>query len=170
MKKYAIPALIALLLFSCNSGKQDETLPPPAIDSNVVNVDTDDMEMNQAIYAAQQTLYRFDSALQLKNDSLMCMLKARFPVRDGGGEHIWLYDIHKTSSGYRGVLDDDPVYPEIKHKMNDTITVSKNDISDWMFVKDSQLVGGFTTRVLYKRMTKEERKSFDDNMPYRVTE
>lgn len=40
-------------------------------------------------------------------------------------------------------------------------------ISDWMYIEDGYLVGGYTTRVIRDRMTEEERKKHDAQAPYK---
>jgi len=40
-------------------------------------------------------------------------------------------------------------------------------ISDWMYIDDGYLVGGYTTRVIRDRMTPEEREAHDAEAPYK---
>jgi uncharacterized protein YegJ (DUF2314 family) len=46
-------------------------------------------------------------------------------------------------------------------KIGDKIQILNDNISDWMYVDNQKLRGGFTIRVLRKRMTESERKQFD---------
>jgi uncharacterized protein YegJ (DUF2314 family) len=40
-------------------------------------------------------------------------------------------------------------------------------ISDWMYIEDGYLVGGYTTRVIRDRMTPKERTAYDAQAPYK---
>jgi uncharacterized protein YegJ (DUF2314 family) len=46
-------------------------------------------------------------------------------------------------------------------KVGDTVQISNDNISDWMYVDGIKLRGGYTIRLLRKRMTETERKQFD---------
>jgi uncharacterized protein YegJ (DUF2314 family) len=50
------------------------------------------------------------------------------------------------------------------------VTVAPRDVSDWMFVKDGKLMGGYTTRVLYARLSPEQRAQFDKEAEFRIEE
>jgi len=41
-------------------------------------------------------------------------------------------------------------------------------ISDWLYLEDDLLVGGFTLRVIRDRMSPVERMQFDASVPFRV--
>jgi uncharacterized protein YegJ (DUF2314 family) len=60
----------------------------------------------------------------------------------------------------------DKWFPGLKFKQQ--VSVPLDNISDWMYVSDGRLIGGFTSRVLYGRMSPEERKQDDSGRPYRI--
>ena len=127
----------------------------------IYKVGEDDAEMNKAIEKAKQTLDSFDYAF--KNNSRVFTffgLKKRFE-ENGNVEHIWIGNIQGETNGkYVGVIDNLP--EKIKSiKLGDTIEIDKKDISDWMYLKNSELHGGYTIRLLRERMTVDERKKFD---------
>jgi len=49
-------------------------------------------------------------------------------------------------------------------KLGDTIQIENDNISDWMYADNQKLEGGFTIRLLRKRMTEPERKQFDNKI------
>ena len=117
--------------------------------------------MNKAIQAAMQTLNVFDTALKSKNSSYYYFaLKAKFDVEEGA-EHIWLSDIGIQNTQYRGVIDNVP-NSILGIKSGDTIKLDKSRITDWMYLEDGRLRGGYTIRVVRKHMTENERKAFDE--------
>ena len=46
--------------------------------------------------------------------------------------------------------------------------INRNEISDWMYIKNSVLHGGYTIRLLRDRMTEEERKEFDASIEMKI--
>ena len=160
MKKLKIKTfllLFSICILSCNSNKKIERQNEPTI----YNVEENDVEMNKAIEKAKQTVDSFDYAF--KNNSRVFTffgLKKKFE-ENGNIEHIWIGNIQKIESGkYIGVIDNLP--EKIKSvKIGDTVQIEKKEISDWMYIKKSELHGGYTIRLLRERMTEEERKKFD---------
>jgi uncharacterized protein YegJ (DUF2314 family) len=47
-------------------------------------------------------------------------------------------------------------------------TVSKSEISDWFYIDNGKLVGGYTIRVLYSRMSPEEKKDFNEHAGMKI--
>ena len=46
-------------------------------------------------------------------------------------------------------------------KMGDTVKIRSEDITDWIYLDQKKLRGGYTIRVIRKRMIESERKKFD---------
>jgi uncharacterized protein YegJ (DUF2314 family) len=128
---------------------------------DLYSVSEDDAEMNTAIQTAKQTLNTFDSALQSKNSSYYFFaLKARFDVEQGT-EHIWLADVIRKDGQYKGVIDNIP--KSIRGiRSGDTITLDTGRVTDWMFLENGKLRGGYTIRVVRRHMTQKEREAFDN--------
>lgn len=160
MKNLQIKTLLlffSICILSCNSnkkiGRENE--------STIYNVEEDDVEMNKAIEKAKQTLDSFDFAF--KNNTRVFTffgLKKKFE-ENGNVEHIWIGNIQGIEEGkYIGVIDNLP--EKIKSvKLCDTVQIEKKEISDWMYIKKSELHGGYTIRLLRERMTEGQRKKFD---------
>ena len=155
MKNQQIRFFLIVIIFclsSCN--KKDHTKP------KVYTISPYDTEMNNAIETAKQTLDSFDYAF--KNNSRIFTffgLKKRFKENQII-EHVWIGNIQIKNEKYIGIIDNIP--EKIKNvKLGDTLKIDKRDISDWMYIKNSKLYGGYTTRLLVKRMSKKEREQFD---------
>jgi len=86
---------------------------------------------------------------------------------DTGYEHIWLNDIVYRDGTFIGSVGNDPVDVQ-GLRLNDEASVEKTEISDWMYVDDGVLVGGYTLRVLRDRMSAMERMELDEMLPFRV--
>jgi len=158
MKRHISTILILLGLVSCinNQTTKTERKGEPTIYS----VTDNDTEMNEAIKTANQTLDKFNDALKSCNpDFYYFALKTRFETPNGG-EHIWVSNITFENNKYFGVVDNLPE-TTTDVKIGDTIQIVNDNISDWMYVDNQKLHGGFTIRLLRKRMTEPERKQFD---------
>ena len=61
---------------------------------------------------------------------------------------------------YKGLVNNNPE-KTIAVKYGDTVIVRRNEISDWMYLDNNVLVGGYTIRVIRNKMSKEERIRMD---------
>jgi len=122
---------------------------------------SEDKEMNNAIESAQKSLYKFKEAIKSKNPNYYNFaLKERFGTDDGGGEHIWISEIQYDGEKFHGIVDGDPISTK-QVKFGDTIEVNFKNITDWMYFDKNTVKGSFTTRVLRKRMSKDELNKMD---------
>lgn len=165
MKTQILTIILILGLVGCNSKqttKIERKGEPP-----VYGVQGDDVEMNEAIKKAYQTLDKFKLALKSDNkDFKDFALKVRFTTQKGG-EHIWRSSISLRNNKYFGVVYNLPE-STTEVKMGDTIQIKTDDISDWMYIDGNRLRGGYTIRVLRNRMTDIERKQFDKEYNIRI--
>jgi len=167
MKFYLLSFII---LMGCNGCNNTQTLKierkgePP-----IYSVQNDDAEMNHAIMSAIQTLDSFKVALLSKNkDYKYFALKSRF-ITPNGSEHIWLKNIILKDKKYVGIVANLP--ESISDvKLGDTISILKNNITDWMYLDNKKLRGGFTIRLLRKRMTEPDKKQFDAHSGFSIEE
>lgn len=159
MKRHVLTILILLGQISCKPNETTKTEREG--ESTIYNVTADDAEMKEAINTANQTLEQFNEALMSQNpDFGYFALKVRFDAPNGR-EHIWASDIVIKGNKYFGVVNNLPENTT-EVKIGDTIQINNNNISDWMYVDSNRLRGGFTLRLLRKRMTELERKQFDE--------
>ena len=135
-------------------------------DDSVTHVANDDKEMNGAIDQARKSVQQFITALQSpKAGQSDFNVKKRFLEADGGGEHIWLRDVTFDGKNFHGKVNNDPEM--VKNvKLGDDATVGKDEISDWMFIENGKLVGGYTLRVIYSHMTQKEKEDFLKQAPF----
>lgn len=146
--------LITLSLLSCKESNKIEREDQPAI----YNVTNEDKDMNAAIEKANQTLADFNKALSNPKAEAQA-LKVQFPYSDGN-EHMWVGNIEFKDGKYSGILNNDPEYVT-EYKSGDKIEIDPSKISDWMYLENGKLFGGYTIRVLRDQMSEEERKQFD---------
>ncbi|WP_289665746.1 YegJ family protein [Flavobacterium panacagri] len=154
--KTKIVILISLFcLISCKeSNKIERENEPP-----IYGVESQDEEMNAAILKANETLDSFNSGLTNPKAESQA-LKVQFS-NSSGIEHMWVGDVILKNGKYSGILNNDPEYVK-EYRSGDQIEVDPSKISDWMYIENGKLYGGYTIKVLRNRMSEEERKQFDE--------
>jgi uncharacterized protein YegJ (DUF2314 family) len=158
MKRNLLTTLILIGLLSCETNQTGRT--ERAGEPTIYSVTDEDAEMNAAIKTANQTLDKFDDALKSGNPEFSFFaIKTRFNTPDGG-EHIWISDILRRDNKYFGVVDNLPE-STTEVKVGDTIQIANDNISDWMYLDNQKLRGGYTIRLLRNRMGDKERAQFD---------
>ena len=156
---------LVMLMTACNA-RQNEPNNKEVVD-NLYSTDKGDKLMNQAMEIARKRFSKFDSAFESgKYDKDKFSIKVKFPYSNGN-EYIWLTDISRVGGHYWGVVSETP--REAKQvKLGDRPEINDNDVVDWLYGKDSILHGGFTLRLIYSRMSKEERDEEKAGFPYRI--
>ena len=117
-----------------------------------------DPEMNAAIAHARETLPRFWAAYDAHNGQDF-MLKVAFPIQPSGAEHIWIDAVVRQGDHFTGTLADEPEYMPGLH-FGSPVTFTEDQISDWMVGRAGRIYGFFTTRVLFSRLTGDERAQY----------
>lgn len=142
-------------LISCKDSNKIEREGEPAIYS----VKGEDEEMNTAILKANETLDDFNKALSDPNADSHA-LKVKFS-NGKGIEHMWIGSIVYKDGQYSGILNNEPEYVT-EYKSGDKINVETSQISDWMYLVNGKVYGGYTLRVLRDRMSEDERKLLEE--------
>jgi uncharacterized protein YegJ (DUF2314 family) len=161
-----ITALIILnvfaVFFTTGCGKTSSTSQK---DDHVITISAGDKEMNAAISEAQSTLTNFIATLASPQPNQKYFLvKGKF-ASGNAVEHIWVADVTFDGKVFRGVIANDPeILSGLSFKQH--VEVQPIQVSDWMFIQDGKLVGGYTLRVLRDRMTEQERRDQDAKIPY----
>lgn len=85
------------------------------------------------------------------------MIKAPFQAVDGSTEEIWISAENYIDGAFTGIIDHKPDNV-ISINVNDTVTVPRSDVIDWMYTDNDRLIGGWTWRVMIDRSTGEQRR------------
>jgi len=158
MKKIINICFLSLLLISCSNKEQKLKR---AGEPDVLYVQESDQEMNAAIKKAKETFSDFQKAFNSRNpDYSNFCLKQEFDTSDGGGEHIWIGDLQLKDDGYYGIVQNTPV-DVANVKLGDSVKVSLEKMSDWMYYDRNIVEGGYTVKVLRNHMTDDEKKEMD---------
>ena len=132
-----------------------------------LNVLDNDKAMDEAVAHAQKSLGFFIAALQKKKAS-----DSGFEIKKGfvdgdQVEHLWISDLTFDGKNFHGRINNRPLDVKNVH-LGEEVTVAPRDVSDWMFVKDGKLMGGYTTRVLYRRLSPADKAEFDNKAEFEI--
>ena len=116
--------------------------------------------MNKAIATARKTSDAFLQALRNPKSSYrdFCVKKP-YPSKRSDAEHIWIGGVHEVGDHLEGRIENEP-YGTTEVKFGQLVSVKLNEISDWRYLEDNRLIGGYTIRYFYDRMSQAEKKAF----------
>ena len=149
---------LCIFAFACTP----TLLPTPASTTSAT-----DVGFEGAIQQARNTLDEFiDRIASPHPDRTFVAVKVRFFPPDGLTQDIWVDGVTYTDGSFRGNMGDD--IPSLKLSFDDKIVVQTKDIVDWMIVENGKLVGGYTIRLAYRRMSPEEKERFLETLDYSI--
>lgn len=113
----------------------------------------DEAEMDRAIATARSKVGEFLAVLE-KGDAETFSVKV--PITDPNGtEHFWITDVTFKDGSFSGLVGNDPgVVRNVRYGQSWTVT--QEEISDWMFLRDGRIHGGYTIDPLLPTYPKEE--------------
>jgi uncharacterized protein YegJ (DUF2314 family) len=131
------------------------------------SVSDDDKQMDRAVENAQRTLGFFMAALHAKhNGDTVFEIKKGF-IDGDKVEHLWIKRVTYDGKNFHGEIDNRPQDVNNVH-LGQRVTVAPEVVTDWMFLKDGKLIGGYTTRVLYARLSPEDKAEFDKQAEFKI--
>ncbi len=120
-----------------------------------------DKEMAAAVKQGQSTLYVLRRALLAPNPSYVFLsVKVHFTSPDGSSEDLWTVPVDILDNVYtvrmvEGVTLEQGAHPDR------LVEVHPEQILDWMIEeKDGTVLGGYTLRVEFKRLTPQQQKRY----------
>ena len=138
----------ALIIAGCDAGGNDA--------APVLHAEQNDPEINAAIERARAELGTFEAAFNApKPTQTKFGVKVALP-HAGGVEHIWLAEPRMEIDSVLGIVEQTPAYAT-QAKRGDLVRINRSAISDWMFLEDGSLRGGYTMRVAIERLPESER-------------
>jgi uncharacterized protein YegJ (DUF2314 family) len=139
----------------------------PATEPQVFDVNQHNHAMKRAVHEARRTVGVFIAALGHPSAGEYDF-EVKKPFRQGDVvEHMWLSDVTFSGNRFQGRVDNMP--RKIKGlKMGDRVSVNPNEISDWAYVENGRLVGGYTIRVLYWELPPAGREALQKEVRFRI--
>jgi uncharacterized protein YegJ (DUF2314 family) len=171
MKRFPI-LILSFFILSCNQKQSNKIISSNKLGADTVTntyaVESEDLSMNAAINKAKKTINQFDQALKSNNPGYADFaVKKRYKTPDGGGEHMWIAGISIVSGNYKGFVNNDAEKTnEVAY--GDTVFVRRAEITDWMYLENNILRGGYTIREVRSRMNKEEGNKMEEDLGFKI--
>ena len=153
--------VICLFQFACSPAPTRLPTPAPTTQLN------SDAEMEAAFQQARATLDSFIQKISMSYpDRTLVAVKVRFVLPDSSSQDIWVDQISYQDGSFHGTMGDD--IPSLKLSVDDKITIARKDIVDWMIVENGKLIGGYTIRLAFQRMSPEQKERFLETVHYTI--
>lgn len=133
--------------------------------SRLVTFAEDDPLIARAIEEAQRSLPQFFEAYSAPESNQSAFLVKVMCEVGEHVEHIWVADIDASVFPLQGTIANEPNLPGLRFM--DRLEFHPSRITDWMYIEDGYLVGGFTTKAIRSTLSADERAAFDAGKPYR---
>ncbi|MGI8979728.1 MAG: YegJ family protein [Pirellulaceae bacterium] len=144
MKPHIRLFLLLLVGMCCSCSSKPSTL----IESGY-----DEKEMDAAIARARSEVDSFIAEMTKGNGTDFAV---KAPIEDKGEtEHFWLTDVVYRDGEFAGKIGNEPGSVG-KVKLGQPWTIKKEQISDWLFMRDGKMHGNYTLRPLLKTMPENE--------------
>ena len=171
MRIYPSVLIGALLVSGCASQTPmhpiGRTVRRPGSEPEYFRVEENDVQMRRAVRLARKHLRVFITALEHPAPGQHDFEVKKPFVQGDHVEHIWLSHVKYSGKRFHGFVDNKP--QEITGlKMGMRVSVNPNEISDWLFLDNGKLVGGYTIRVLYSDLSPERKKEFTERADFRI--
>ncbi len=170
MKAKLLLVIGPLLIAACATPVQHplaREMHRSGVEPETFQIANKDEEMHRAVIEARKNVSVFIAALNNPGTGQHDFEVKKPFVQGADVEHIWLSDVEFKDNLFYGLVDNHP--SKIKGvKFGDRASVSPEKISDWAFVDNGKLVGGYTIRVLSENLSAERRKSFENETKVRI--
>ena len=132
-----------------------------------VHVHDSDKAMHQAVHEAQRTLGTFMAALAAPKLGQTGFSVKKRCIEGDSCEHLWLAEVRFDGRVLRGKVDNDPVAMK-SLRVGTKVTVRPEEVSDWMYVENGRLVGGYTVRAYYRKLSAAKKRQFTQSAGFRL--
>ncbi|WP_165793777.1 YegJ family protein [Hyphococcus luteus] len=141
---------LTLLLAGCGQAQ---------VKDRTVEVATNDAAVNAAMKEARASLPQFFAkAADPQPGTEAYALKVKVEDKNGV-EHFWVTPFSKTDDGFTGVINNEAAVVE-KVSLGEPYAFTADEISDWMYVQNGKIHGGYTIRAMLPSMPKEEAAQY----------
>jgi uncharacterized protein YegJ (DUF2314 family) len=172
VKHYLITLLAgAIVAYPASYARADHALGredlQPGTEPQVFNVAQNDHAMKQAVHQARRTVGVFIQGL-VHPVAGQSDFEIKKPFIQGDEvEHLWLSKVTFSGNRFHGYVDNVP--RKIKGlKMGDHVSVNPDEISDWAYIENGRLIGGYTIRVLYYQLSPEGKAALEKEARFRI--
>jgi len=143
--------LLLVTATSCSPNKEGK---------NYQDVSDNDPVMNAAIAKAKATADDFVKAFHAPTSQMTDFsVKKPYPTPNGEQEHMWIAVTEEKDGVVHGIVANEA---EATREVTNgqPVTLKLSEISDWKYTDGKKLVGGYTIRYFYDKMSPQEKKDF----------
>ena len=126
----------------------DPVVPKPAA-VPLVSISEDDPRYIDAVAEANRRFEEFLSAFADRTPADLFEVKSAFRD-DFGKEFMWMTVSQVDEDYIHGMLDNEPAHVK-SVKRGQRVRILRNQVNDWLYVRDGQFFGGFTVKILQDR-------------------
>jgi uncharacterized protein YegJ (DUF2314 family) len=116
--------------------------------------------MHHAVVEARKTVGQFIDALKHRAPGQQDFEIKKPFIQGNQVEHIWLSDVQLVGNRFQGRIDNQPRKVE-GLKLGQIVSVKPKQISDWLYIDNGKLVGGYTIRAHYNELSPQQKQQFD---------
>lgn len=148
---------LLLCLFACLALSACESNDADTAPGDAVTYATDaDSAMNGAIEQARRTMSEFETVLKNPDSTQKNFaVKVALP-HSAGVEHIWLAKPEMETDSVVGTVETMPMYVKTV-TAGQRVRIDRDVISDWMYMENGKLRGGYTMRIALDELPEKER-------------
>ena len=166
---YLIVAISALTLSTFVAQAADPGPEPTKTDTEppYIEVPKNHAAMHSAVIQARKTVGQFIAALKHPAPGQTDFEIKKPFIQNGQIEHIWLSDVQLVGNRFQARVDNQP--RKIQGlKLGQVVSVDPKEISDWLYIDNGKLVGGYTVRVQYSELSAKEKQEFDRAADFKI--
>ena len=161
-------SLLFALLLGCNNPSATESKTPKLdTSSGIYRVGSDNTSMNLAIAVAKGSIDQFNKAFESGDSAYSEFAVKKKYFTEDGGEHMWVAVTKIVDGNYQGIVNNDAeMTKEVKY--GDSVTVLRDEITDWMYIENNILRGGYTIREIRNQLSEKERVQFYKDLSFKI--
>jgi uncharacterized protein YegJ (DUF2314 family) len=169
-------SLIALVAVSITAGTTQrvhaanvigQKLTQGASEPGYFQVPNNHAAMHNAVIEARKTVRQFIKALKHPASGQEDFEVKKAFTEGNQTEHIWISDLQLVGDHLQGRVDNEP-RKITGVKLGQVVSVYPKEISDWLYVDNGNLVGGYTVRVHYNELSPKEKQEFDREANFKI--
>jgi uncharacterized protein YegJ (DUF2314 family) len=125
--------------------------------------------LRQAMFEARNSYRQFVTALHQPGERRHGFsIKRGFRVGDDPeGEHLWLIDVTFDGGKFTGTVNNRP-RQTTEVQFGERAEATPGQLSDWMYVEDGVLQGGYSIRAQLRNRTDSERERFEKGVGFKL--
>ena len=154
------------ILFLVTRCVNPQVLTP--IPSLVSSTEVVDLEFESAVKQAHDSLEMFIAHFMSPGPGQSFVaLKVHVTYEDGFSEDVWFDTLKYKEGEFYGMISDASPHGRTL-RPGKFVLLPEKDIIDWMVVEDGKMIGGYTIRLAYQRMSADEKQRFINSLDFSI--